>query len=101
MKRITKITLSLAALALLDVFPAGALAQHFSEWSPPVNLGQRSTPQILRFARPLPSLVSVFTLVPTARRLRCRGHLRFTACEHQRCVGTSAKPRADDQFPCY
>jgi hypothetical protein len=39
MKRITKITLSLAALALLDVFPAGALAQHFSEWSPPVNLG--------------------------------------------------------------
>ena len=39
MKRITRITLSVAALALLAVFPAGALAQHFSEWSPPVNLG--------------------------------------------------------------
>lgn len=39
MKRMSKITLGLGALALLDVFPAGALAQHFSEWSPPVNLG--------------------------------------------------------------
>ena len=39
MKRITKITLTLAALALLDIFPAGALAEQFSEWSPPVNLG--------------------------------------------------------------
>jgi WD40-like Beta Propeller Repeat len=39
MKRLTKITLCLAALTLLGVFPAGAPAQHYSEWSPPVNLG--------------------------------------------------------------
>ena len=39
MKRITKINLSLAAFALLAFFPAGALAQQFSEWSSPVNLG--------------------------------------------------------------
>ena len=57
MKRITEIILGLAALSLLGVFPAGALAQHFSEWSPPETWGQRSTPQILRFARPLLSLV--------------------------------------------
>jgi WD40-like Beta Propeller Repeat len=39
MKPITKITLGLAVLALLDFFPSGAFAQHFSQWSPPVNLG--------------------------------------------------------------
>ena len=39
MKPITRITLGLAAFALLALFPAGALGQHFSEWSPPVSLG--------------------------------------------------------------
>jgi hypothetical protein len=34
-----RIDLCVALLALLVVFPARALAQHFSEWSPPVNLG--------------------------------------------------------------
>jgi WD40-like Beta Propeller Repeat len=39
MKPITKMTIGLAAFALLALFPAGALGQHFSEWSPPVSLG--------------------------------------------------------------
>jgi WD40-like Beta Propeller Repeat len=39
MKPITRITLCLSVLALLDVVTTSVLAQHFSEWSPPVNLG--------------------------------------------------------------
>jgi len=39
MKRVTRINLGVAAFALLAFFPAGALAQHFSEWSSPVSLG--------------------------------------------------------------
>lgn len=64
MKQPIKINLCVAPLTLLVVFPARALAQHFSDWSPPVNLGPTvNTPDF----EVCPSITkSSLSLVPTA-----------------------------------